>query len=438
MSRLDCCVVQALDCTIVLSLTEKNVDMRQNTNLTKSEGTANMGLYNDDRGFCMSGSIRCNRCFKAMTGPVCLHCGYTICYIYIYWNGKGRTFRKDRNDEQLDYKRAKRQLTVIRSTIYNKTFNPDDFKASKIKERLMENKLNDWLDQKSEEEQADELSPDTVRHYQSYAKWHFIAFFKGLDVKEVEFHNIENFKDKLPKKLKIKTRRNILNALHSFFTWLRRKGIIKEVPNFPEIKGNDAKMRTSIDIEQQQEALKRLPKHNRDIFAFAFETGLRGGELCALKVKDVYLGKKTILVQRSFSRHKLRETTKTHKKHYMPLSDTAIEIVQRNIKDKTPDAFLFINNRTKTFYTVNNLCRNWREYSGTDVSFYEASRHSFITQLVEDNANPFVAKELARHTDIRTTQKYYHATSSKLRDVVNRRGKIVPIEGGKTSATDRD
>ncbi|KJU87741.1 tyrosine recombinase xerD [Candidatus Magnetobacterium bavaricum] len=110
----------------------------------------------------------------------------------------------------------------------------------------------------------------------------------------------------------------------------------------------------------------------------------------------------------------------------------------RTTKDKTPDAFLFINKRTKTFYTADNLWRNWREYSGIDVSFYEASRHSFITQLVEDNTNPFVAKELARHTDIRTTQNYYHATSSKLRDVVNRRGKIVPIEGGKTSATDRD
>ncbi|MBF0592032.1 MAG: tyrosine-type recombinase/integrase [Nitrospirae bacterium] len=373
-----------------------------------------------------------------MTRATCSNCGYTICYIDIYWQGKTYRFRRDRDGGQLDYKRANRQITIIRSAIDNKTFNPDDFIASKVNERLMENKLNDWLDQKSEEEQADELSPDTIRHYQSYAKHHYIPFFKGLDVKEVEFSHIENFKDKLPKRLKIKTRRNILNALHSFFTWLRRKGVIKEVPNFPEIRGNDAKMRTSIDVDQQKEALKRLPKHNRDIFAFAFETGLRGGELCALKVKDVDMNKKTILVQRSFSRHKLRETTKTHMKHYMPLSDTALEIVQRNIKDKTPDAFLFINKRTKTFYTVNNLCRSWREYSGLDVSFYEASRHSFITQLVEDNANPFVAKELARHTDLRTTQKYYHATSSKLRDVVNRRGKIVSIEGGKTSAADGD
>ncbi|KJU86011.1 tyrosine recombinase XerD [Candidatus Magnetobacterium bavaricum] len=148
------------------------------------------------------------------------------------------------------------------------------------------------------------------------------------------------------------------------------------------------------------------------------------------------MNRKTILVQRSFSRHKLRETTKTHRKHYMPLSDVALEIVVRNIKDKTPDAFLFINETTNKHYTVGNLWWNWHEHSGVEVSFYEGSRHSFITQLVEDNTNPLVAKELARHTDLRTTQKYYHATSSKLRDVVNRRGKVVPLDRGEALGVD--
>ncbi len=121
----------------------------------------------------------------------------------------------------------------------------------------------------------------------------------------------------------------------------------------------------------------------------------------------------------------------------MPLSDTALEIVKRNVKDKTLDAFLFINETTNQHYTADNLWRVWHIHSGLDVSFYEGSRHSFITQLVEENTNPLVAKELARHTDLRTTQRYYHATSSKLRDVVNKRGKVVPIDGGKTAVTDK-
>ncbi|MBF0515859.1 MAG: hypothetical protein HQK97_01905 [Nitrospirae bacterium] len=56
----------------------------------------------------------------------------------------------------------------------------------------------------------------------------------------MEFRHIEAFKDKLAKKkLKITTRRNILDGLHSDFVWLKSKGIIKEIPNFPQIKGGD-------------------------------------------------------------------------------------------------------------------------------------------------------------------------------------------------------
>ncbi|KJU87468.1 Integrase, catalytic core, phage domain protein [Candidatus Magnetobacterium bavaricum] len=407
--------------------------MPKHSGLTKSEGTATLGLYPYDRRFSMNGTIRCNKCFTNMTGTTCSKCGYPICYIYLYWKKKRYKFTKDKDDYQFDYHRANRLLGVIRLEIDQKTFNPDNYLPGKVKERLMENKLTDWLEQKSEEEQANEMSPETIRHYQAYVKQHFIPYFKGLDVKEVEFSHLENFKDKLPKRLKIKTRRNILNALHSFFRWLKRKGIIKEVPNFPDIKGNDAEVRTSIDIEQQREALNKIPGHHRDIFEFSFETGLRGGELCALKAKDIDIKKKHILVQRSFSGTKLRETTKTNRKIYLPLSDKALEIAKRNVKDKAPDAFLFINERTQRHYTTMALWQNWRKYSGIEVSFYEASRHSFITQLVEDNVNPLVARELARHTNIQTTQKYYHATATKLRDIVNNRGKVVPIGGDKVS-----
>ncbi|MBF0553426.1 MAG: tyrosine-type recombinase/integrase [Nitrospirae bacterium] len=368
-----------------------------------------------------------------MEGPICHQCGYHKCYIDLRYNGKQYRFRKARDGYHYDYLRAQRQLNVFRSEIDNKTFNPDDYLTAKIKERLMENKLYEWLDQKSEEEQANELSPETLRHYASYAKHYYAPNFKGLDVKEVEFHHLEAFKDKLAKKkLKIKTRRNILNGLHSFFTWLKRKGIIKEVPNFPQIKGDDATMRVALDVEQQAEGLAKIPAEHRDIIEFAFEVGLRGGELTALKVKDVNLRNGTLLVQRTFSKGKLRETTKTHVKRFLPLSDTALVIAEKNMQGKTPEAFLFIDKRTKRHYTQNILWYNWHYYSGTGITFYEATRHSFISQLVEDDANPFVAQVLARHTDIRTTQKYYHATSAKLRNQVNSRGKVVKLGKPKT------
>ncbi|HQJ95351.1 MAG TPA: tyrosine-type recombinase/integrase [Syntrophorhabdaceae bacterium] len=61
------------------------------------------------------------------------------------------------------------------------------------------------------------------------------------------------------------------------------------------------------------------------------------------------------------------------------------------------------------------------------ITYYEASRHSFCTQLVDDGIDLLYAKELMRHTDVRTTQRYYHGNITRLRDIVNKRGKTVRL-----------
>ncbi|HEB02655.1 MAG TPA: hypothetical protein ENI12_05405 [Nitrospirae bacterium] len=53
---------------------------------------------------------------------------------------------------------------------------------------------------------------------------------------------------------------------------------------------------------------------------------------------------------------------------------------------------------------------------------YSASRHSFCTQVAETGINALQAQNLMRHSDIRTTQKHFHASVNKLRIAVNLRG----------------
>ncbi|MBF0553263.1 MAG: site-specific integrase [Nitrospirae bacterium] len=376
----------------------------------------------------MNGRIRCLKCATVMDTHTCPKCGYGKCRIFLYWRKKLHRFSTDKDGVQLDYMHAERQLTIMRADIDRKRFIPDDWIPGKVKEKLVTHKLDEWIEQKAEEEASNEFSPETLRHYKSYSRAYYKPFFKGIDCREVKFEQLERFKDKLPKKLKLKTKRNILNALHSFFSWLRRKGVIPEIPLFPQIKGNDATVRLSIDYEEQLAALKRIPSEDRDVFEFGFETCLRPGETTALKVKDIDLRNQQILIQRSWSYGKLRETTKSGKKVFLPLSDKAYEIAKRNTEGKTPDTFLFVNPTTNGNYTQDSLQVRWKKFSGLPVCHYEASRHSFITQMVENDTNPLVAKALARHADIRTTQKYYHATTAKLRDIVNRRGRVVKID----------
>lgn len=68
------------------------------------------------------------------------------------------------------------------------------------------------------------------------------------------------------------------------------------------------------------------------------------------------------------------------------------------------------------------------DYAGTTVKHYEASRHSFCTQIVESGASEFEAQMLMRHKDPRSTRKYFHGRMERLRAFVNKRsGNVVPL-----------
>jgi integrase len=362
-----------------------------------------------------------------MQGPVCF-CGHTVCYISIYWKGKQyRFFRYYLDNELFNYQRASRQLTETNLSIDKKQFNPLDWTTQAITERKFEHQVECWLEQKKDEAGTGERAPETFRTYNSYVKNHFIEFFKEWDVREIRYEQLENFKDWLGKRVSINTRKRIIGALHAFFKWMWRKGIIKEFPVWPIVESEDV-VKRAIDYESQGQLLKLLPDEHRDIYEFGFETGLRPNELCAIQVCDIDVINSRALIQHGYSGSVLQEKTKGKNKRWIPLSNRAYEIILKNIKNKLPQAFLFTNPITGKGYFLKSLDNIWAKYIGRKITHYEASRHSFCTQISESGANLLQAKELMRHKDIRSTERYFHASTDKLRDIVNRRGKVLPIE----------
>jgi len=136
---------------------------------------------------------------------------------------------------------------------------------------------------------------------------------------------------------------NIMNALHAFFTWLYQKGIVKGMPAFPTVKGDDATPRVSLDYDDQQVFLDNVPVAHRDVLEFGFETGLRPGELCALKIFDFDLRVEKGVIQRTLSCGTVRETTKAKNKRPIPLSDRAIELIRTHSEGRFGADYLFIN-----------------------------------------------------------------------------------------------
>ena len=397
--------------------------MFEKDTLTKLEPFHNIPQDDLKRGgIIMKGIIICNKCRKKMDG-VC-SCGGYKCLIKIFWNGKSYEYRRDDQGYVFTYDKARDKLIEVSNTIKNHTFNPVDFTDANIKERKFENQIEKWLQGKEKRESLNELSPGTLRDYKGYVNNHY-SFFHNMDVREITLEQLTNFKDTLDK-ISIKTRKNILNALRNFFFWLKERGVIKDMPIFPKIKGDDAKTRQAIDVELQDEVLQKIPDIHKDIIEFLFETGLRPGEACALLMEHIDARHNMARIERTFSGNKLRTTTKQKRKRNIPLSYRAYEIAQKHTQDKLPKQYLFINFTTKKNYLPDTLWRIWDTYSGLDdITLYEGTRHSFGSQLIQNN-DVTIVKELMGHSDIKTTEKYLHMKMTRLENAVNNR-KIVKL-----------
>ncbi len=376
-------------------------------------------------GLSMAGHIRCAKCEGRRTTSVCPHCGEYKCYISVYFNKRHWRFWKYKPDGRpLDFDRAERQLNIVRTQINDGSFVPSDWTKGKIAEHRFSVQVDAWLRQRGGDYAAGELAASTLRLYKSYNDNHFYPFFKGTDVQEIDDNMLKDFKDVIRKKtLSLKTKRNILATLHIFLVWLKNNTkIIKELPIMPEIKGDDTVVIRVTEYEDQQIILKRFPEEFADPIEFMMETGLRP----ALWISDMSLSRQEATIQRTYSDHVLKPTTKGKNKKPIPLSDRALEIARKHIGSRAGNLPLFINPRTGKGYRPRTLQIAWNKYTGYngEIHLKDATRHAFCTQIVEGGATQLEAMALMRHSDIRSTLKYFHADTKKLRHIVNQRGMV--------------
>ncbi len=213
-----------------------------------------------------------------MAAAVC-ECRNTNCFIVFYWKGQHYPSRRDSRGEVYDFREAVKTLTKINAAMEDPKvkFNPVDWTDAKVTQRRFENLMEEYHAEKESEVRTGELSPEYFRIIKNYYR-NYYKFFDGYDVREIDRELLSIFKRKCLGELsKIKSRRNVLNALHAFFSWLLGCGHILQMPVFPEIKGNDATPRRAMRREEQEMALKNIPGQHRDPIEFMMKTGLRPG-----------------------------------------------------------------------------------------------------------------------------------------------------------------
>ena len=147
---------------------------------------------------------------------------------------------------------------------------------------------------------------------------------------------------------------------------------------------------------------------------FQFQTGVRIGELCALRYEDV--GENEILVQRMFrfEEKEVVEFTKCHNEgRYVILTSAAKELIAAAKKYQQEhgmpdDGYIFaVNEDPLSYYSVRHLyTRCCKELGILDRSSHKA-RKTFISTLLDGGVNINTVREMVGHADERTTYNNY-------------------------------
>jgi hypothetical protein len=197
-----------------------------------------------------------------------------------------------------------------------------------------------------------------------------------------------------------RTRQKYLYIVQAFVRWMNKYHLsLKqriEVPPLPIIKVERAEIGW-IDTPEQLAGLDAIEfPELRTAYLTLFATGMRIGEVCGLKKRDLIEvdGLPHAYVQRSVTGYGKVKETKTGSWMLKPIPRELWDQLRRESEKKFPEDFLW-KTRYGNPYNPNRLSIVWHEASvkvGLNISLYAACRHSKATREMMDLQKQMYAK----------------------------------------------
>jgi site-specific recombinase XerD len=154
-------------------------------------------------------------------------------------------------------------------------------------------------------------------------------------------------------------------------------------------------------------------KH-RTIIMLLYSTGMRLAEICALKITDIDSRNMRIKVVQG----------KGAKDRFTLLSEQVLLELRAYYLIYRPKEYLFNGykpGKPISLRNVQHLVQKSLIQMGLDAKNYSVHtiRHSFATHLVDNGTDLHTIKELLGHTNLQTTSRYLHLSTTRINSVIN-------------------
>ena len=372
---------------------------------------------------------------------------YVVFLRYKIWVGdKMRTKqniyrRKDGRWEGRYFKEYNSNGKIKYSSVYAKTYTEVKEKLDSIKTNTLKKSTNSIkTDFKDACKEWLEYKKSSIK-ISSYAKYNFIVekyilpFFNNCKLYELNKNSLNELIIK-NNNLAPSTQKNIATVFKAIISFVNDKyNLSLEITScqFKKVYAENMKVLSVLE----QEKLVRYLLNNIDLINLGILvclfTGLRIGEICALKWSDIDLKNKTIKVSKTIQRVQIVDDYHNSKTtiisqspksnnsiREIPMTDDLISIIYKNVKNFNKNTYFLTGN--KHYIEPRNLQNKFKKILANakinDINFH-ALRHTFATRAIENGIDVKSVSEILGHSNVSMTlQKYVHISmQQKLKEI---------------------
>ena len=282
--------------------------------------------------------------------------------------------------------------------------------------------LNDYLEHLKYEKNYSDYTIENYKHdiveYLEYLNSENLNF-KDIEYSDIRFY-LMYLKD--TKKDNNTCINRKLSSLRGFYKYLANNNIVKTnvfgLVNGPK---KSKKLPRYFEYNELEELFNvpdtRTPLGQRDslILEMLYATGVRVGELVNIKVKDIDLGRRNIIILGKGN----KERFVTYGEYCEDILNTYLNNGRVILNQKQSD-YLFLNNNGGQLtdrgvrFILDKLIQ--KTSINKNISPHMI-RHSFATHLLNEGCDLLTVQKLLGHESIKATQIYTHVTTDRLKEV---------------------
>jgi integrase len=230
-----------------------------------------------------------------------------------------------------------------------------------------------------------------------------------------------------------KTTRNLIATLRMMWNSARAWGYVAHDPFAGLVLPKRGLVRAfTLSLEEIQQVLNSASEPYRTFYTILAETGIRGGEICGLRIADLDLENGVIYVRQSVWRGQIQTVKSRKGNRRFPISSELVQHLRGYLRGWRPNSLGLLFSTQNGTPWDHSLVRKRKFHPllkklGIPQCGFHAFRHGNATLLDRIGAPMAVRLNRLGHAEPQTTMAYTHAVTADERRIADELGKILHV-----------